>query len=265
MTTDPNRSRSVPWIAVGLLAVLVGVIGAGFRTLPPPEREIVAYATGLTGRTPAQRHNAELAAHALDGAVIAPGATLSFNHAVKSWSLDQGYVKAPVSYDGELVPAYGGGVCQTSTTLYNAGLLAGLVVVERHHHVFAPHYVPPGRDAAVAYPSIDLRLRNAYAVPLRVRATTRGGLLEVSLWGNLPLRPEIGVVSEVLSTTFPQRVVRSLDVHAGAFHRNAGSVGYHVVTYRVIRSAGTEPSRRERLSDDTYPAMDHVVTVAALR
>jgi vancomycin resistance protein YoaR len=89
-----------------------------------------------------QRHNARKAALSLDNQTIAPGATFSFNKVVKSWSWDQGYVKAPVSYDGELIPAYGGGVCQASTTLYNAVLLAGLPIVERHSHVFTPHYVP---------------------------------------------------------------------------------------------------------------------------
>src|SRR5690349_13198224 len=144
-------------ISVLVLLLLLGLCGtllAQLMATPSPQVEIAGYATSLQGRTHGQRHNAELAAAALDGKTIAPGAVFSFNQTVKSWSLDEGYVKAPVSFDGELVRAYGGGVCQTSTTLYNAALLAGLPILERHPHVFRPQYITPGRDAAVAQPGI---------------------------------------------------------------------------------------------------------------
>ena len=133
-----------------------------FRLLgaPNPQIEMAGYATTLQGAHRGQKHNARLAAEAINGKVIAPGEVFSFNRAVKSWTVDQGYVKAPVSFDGELVRAFGGGVCQTSTTLYNAALLAGCTVVERHPHSFRPLYCPPGRDAAVAYPGVDLRIKN---------------------------------------------------------------------------------------------------------
>src|SRR5213594_2378751 len=102
-----------------------GLLGR-LAAAPPAQVEIAGFATSLKGRTTSQRHNAILSAQELDGALIPPGRVFSFNHRVRTWSQDAGYVKAPVSYDGELVRAYGGGVCQTSTTLYNAALLAGL-------------------------------------------------------------------------------------------------------------------------------------------
>jgi vancomycin resistance protein VanW len=247
--------------ALAIAATLGGGLAASLLLLPPPEGEIVAFATSLTGRTSAQRHNAELSANALNGAVVRPGATFSFNHAVKSWSLDEGYVKAPVSYDGELVPAFGGGVCQTSTTLYNAALLCGLPVIERHHHVFAPHYVLPGRDAAVAYPSLDLRFRNPYPFPLRIHAAANGSRLEVSFWGKSDGLPDVDLISRVQSVTLPKRIVLSLPGREAPYHRNAGSEGCRVTTFRVERVRGWEV-RRERLSDDSYPTMDRVVTVA---
>ncbi len=248
-----------------LLLAIGGALFAGLAALPPPEVQIVGYATSLKGRTPNQRHNARLAAQALDGKVVAPGAVFSFNRAVKSWSVDQGYVKAPVSFDGELVPAFGGGVCQTSTTLYNAALLAGLPIRERHAHVFAPHYVAPGRDAAVAYPNIDLRFRNPYPWPIRLEARARGDRLEVRLFG--PERPPtaVQVAPHVLSRSAPARltrVVRRGDAPAGrAYLRSPGATGYRVVTYRIFSRFGREV-RRERLSDDTYPAMNRVVQLS---
>jgi len=247
---------------VGALAVSASLT-AGLTLLPSPDGEIVAYATSLTGRTPSQRHNAELSAQSLDGAVVRPGQTFSFCHTVKSWSFDRGYVKAPVSFDGELIPAFGGGVCQTSTTLYNAALLAGLPIVERHHHVFAPHYVPPGRDAAVAYPEYDLRFRNPYSYPLLIHARVEGSQLEVSFRGmSQTKRPHVELVSRVLSITRPERIVHVYHRDdTSLYHRNAGTTGYRLITYRVFSEGGREV-RREQLSDDSYPAMNAVVTVA---
>jgi len=251
-----------------LMLVLGGTFFARLSGAPAPQVEIAGYVTSLQERTVGQRHNARLSVHALDGKVVAPGAVFSFNRAVKSWSVDQGYVKAPVSFDGELVRAYGGGVCQTSTTLYNAVLLAGLPVVERHPHVFRPRYIAPGRDAAVAYPGVDLRFRNPYPWPIRIRASASGERLEVRLMGAHRAAATVQIASEVLSTTMPARLTRVvrragvMRVGQGgrAYLRSPGAAGYRVVTYRVFSQAGRE-LRRERLSDDTYPAMNRIIAL----
>ncbi|MBC8104442.1 MAG: VanW family protein [Cytophagales bacterium] len=251
--------------ALALLAVtaLLGWVAL----LPPAEVSIAGYATSLSGRTRNQRHNAELAANSLDGAVIPPGAIFSFNRSVKSWSADQGYRKAPVSYDGELVPAFGGGVCQTSTTLYNAALRAGLPIIERHHHVFAPHYVPPGSDAAVAYPSLDLRFRNPYPWPLRISASAEGDRLEVRLFGKNRPDLQAEIEPQILAASEPYRITYTATGEDGSgriFTRNPGRAGFRVVTYRIFSRAG-RTVRRERLSDDTYPTMDRILQVTGSR
>jgi vancomycin resistance protein YoaR len=256
-------AAAAPLVLLGLLS-LGGALLAGFLAAQPAaEIEIAGYATTLQGRTRSQRHNARLAAQAIDGKVIAPGATFSFNQSVKSWSADQGYVKAPVSFDGELVPAFGGGVCQTSTTLYNAALLAGLPIRERHPHVFAPTYIAPGRDAAVAYPNVDLRFANSYPWPLRIRAQARGDRLDVRLLGKERPAFAVHLVPHLLSRIAPARLTRvtpdsrSSDAGTPRALRSPGASGYRVVTYRVLIFNGA--TRRERLSDDTYPAMNRVV------
>jgi vancomycin resistance protein YoaR len=248
-----------------LMLALGGALCARLMSLPPTQTQLAGYSTSLKGRTSNQRHNARLAAQALDGRIVAPGATFSFNRTVQSWSLDQGYVKALVSYDGELVRAFGGGVCQTSTTLYNAALLAGLPIVERHPHVFVPGYIRPGRDAAVAYPGVDLRFRNPHPWPVRIRAVVRGDRLEIVLQGAQKPRSGVHVVSDALAVTTPGHVVRVRSrgaISAGrggrSFLRSVGATGYRVVTYRTFFNDKGE-TRRERLSDDTYPAMNRVL------
>lgn len=252
-------------IALPLL-LLGGSLCGRLAILPAPQVEIAGFSTSLEGRTRGQRHNARLSVRALDGRIIRPGAVFSFNRAVNTWSLDQGYVKAPVSYDGELIRAFGGGVCQTSTTLYNAALLAGLPILERHRHVFRPQYIAPGRDAAVAYPGIDLRFRNPYPWPLRLHATVSGGRLEIHILGAAHPAATVRIATQILSETTPTRLLRapvlSPDAPAArhVFLRSPGTTGYRVMTYRIFSRAGHE-LRRERLGDDSYPAMNHIVAL----
>jgi vancomycin resistance protein YoaR len=257
--------KRTQWNAIVGFAVMLGVGACMCLELGAPGPSSVplsGYATSLTGRTHSQRFNAVRAASALNGKVILPGAEFSFNKTVKSWSLDRGYEKAPVSYDGELVKAYGGGVCQTSTTLYNAALLAGLEIVERHPHVFAPHYVPPGRDAAVAQYNVDLRLKNPYQWPVTLHTAANEDRLEVRITGLQKPEQEVHIDSEVLSRTEPERLTRVVYVTTHrtgrTFIRNPGSRGYRVCTYRVFYRDGHEV-RREMLGDDTYESMNRIV------
>jgi vancomycin resistance protein VanW len=259
-----NRASAPAGGAAVVSLILVG--GALFTRLaasPPPEVDLAGYATNLLGRTDSQRHNARLAAEALNGKIIPPGHVFSFNETVKSWSVDAGYVKAPVSYDGELLRAFGGGVCQTSTTLYNAALLAGLPIVERHSHVFAAHYVPPGQDAAVAHPSIDLRFKNPYPWPIRIRASARNDRLSVKLLGARKPDMQVEVIGQVLSVDAPAHYtlfMRGEEAVGRRFVRTPGAAGCRVVTYRVFSKDGKE-IRRERLSDDSYESMNRVTQI----
>lgn len=248
-------------VVVAAGAGVLGSIGNGNRW---PDEEIAAFATSLDGRTRSQRHNAALAVRELDGARIPAGAIFSFNRRVRGWGQDDGYVKAPVSYDGELVRAYGGGVCQTSTTLYNAALLAGLPILERHPHTFAAKYAGPGRDAAVAQPGIDLRFRNPYTWPIVIRASVRGDALSVRILGAEKPNREVAVSTQVIERTTPARLTRVVNnpgASSRAFVRSPGAAGFRVVTYRIFHDSNRE-IRRERLSDDTYEAMNRVVQIA---
>lgn len=253
------------WAAVGVAAAIpVLLLG---RYLPAREPEVIigAYATGLRTRSPAQRANAVRAAGRLEGTVIEPGAEFSFNRIVRSWSIDTGYRKAPVSYDGELVQAYGGGVCQASSTLYNAALLAGLRVLERHRHVTTPAYVAPGRDAAVAQYTIDLRFRNPHPWPVRIRTSAAGDVLEMRITAPHALRETVRLESRVISRTRVRSLTRTVAVSPGGTVRfrglSPGAMGCRVQTTRVF-VANDRVVRREALSDDTYRGMHRVYTMA---
>jgi vancomycin resistance protein VanW len=257
---SPLARLSGTLAAAALLALGMALV-ARLASAPPAEVEFASYSTSLARRTAGQRHNARLAAEAIDGRVIGAGAEFSFNRTVRSWSVDRGYVKAPVSFEGELVPAFGGGVCQTSTTLYNAALLAGLPIIERHKHVFAAHYAPPGRDAAVAQPNIDLRFRNPYPWPIRIHASAPGERLEVAIAGKRRSAERAEITTRVMSVAAPERLTVRVRAERG-FPRTPGTTGYRVATYRAFYRDGRE-TRRERLSEDTYPPLPRVVSVTS--
>jgi vancomycin resistance protein YoaR len=240
------------WLGSAVACLAVAAVSLLGYSVVPRETRIGSYATSLLGRSFSQRHNALMAARRIDGAVIGPGQEFSFNRRVGSYSSDEGYRRAPVSYNGQLIDEWGGGVCQTSTTLYNAALLAGMQIVERNPHHFCPSYVPPGRDAAVAYPSIDLRFRNPYPYPVRLHALVDRNEVAVDVFSPRPLPQKMEVVERVLDKVDPERITYG---HRGraARVRASGRSGYAVVVYRY------EGDRRELISEDEYPVMNRVV------
>lgn len=164
------------WFLLALLPVTL-VFFAFYWSPAPYEQRLAEFTTSLEGRTPGQRHNAEWAIKRLRGVVLQPGQTFSFNRRVGPWGRREGVVRAPVSYGGILVPSWGGGICQVSTTLYCAALLAGMEIVERHAHAVCPAYIPAGMDAAVAYGLADLKIRNPYPFPVAFQGEIVGNHL----------------------------------------------------------------------------------------
>lgn len=231
----------------GLSSLVLWAAAAGSS----PQAKVAEYSTPVAGREADQRHNAWLALREIRGTVIPPGGVFSFNQTVGSWSRDKGYRRAPVSFNGSLIDAWGGGVCQTSTTLYNAALLGGLEVLERHPHHFAPSYVAPGRDAAVAYPAIDLRVRNPYPVPLIIEGEIENDRLVVRFTGRLAAPKGIAVQTVTLSRTQPKHL--EIGVGPSGRVRSPGKPGWQVETLRIW------PGRRELVSRDSYPVMHRVL------
>lgn len=110
--------------------------------------------------------NLRLAAEAINGYVIEPGATFSFNEVVGDTTAERGYKEAPVLYSSGLGSSDGGGICQVSTALYIAAVKADLEIVERHPHSVPSDYAPIGLDATIVYGSRDLRIKNNTDFPV---------------------------------------------------------------------------------------------------
>jgi len=237
------------WV-VGALALLIAALT--LLSFDERERCIAAWASPLEGRTRAQRHNAALSLERLNGAIVQPGEVFSFNQRVGSYSADEGYRPAPVSYNGQLVTAWGGGVCQCSTTVYNAALLAGMEILERHPHRFAPSYAPPGRDAAVAYDAFDLKFRNPLDVPVRIHGSVERGQIVVRFYAVGGQAPEVRVWQDVRRVIPPGR----LEMGDGGRYRRLrtqGAPGFDVVVFRSVNG------QQEVVSKNFYPALNAII------
>jgi vancomycin resistance protein YoaR len=144
-------------------------------------KKIGQYVTYFNQRNIERTHNINIAAKEVDNTVVFPGEIFSFNEVVGKRTREKGYKKAPVIVRGELSEDIGGGICQVSSTLFNAVDLAGVEIMERYHHSKRVPYVPKGRDATVSWYGPDFIFRNIYNQPLLIRAKIYGGQLNVSV------------------------------------------------------------------------------------
>ena len=150
-------------------------------------RDQLGTATSRVGGSPNRKSNVKLSAQACNGKIILPGETFSYNGTTGSRSASKGYLPAPVYSGGASVDDVGGGICQTSSTIYYAVLHTTLEVTERRNHMYAVGYVPDGMDATVFYGSTDFKFKNntPYPVKLVTKSYDQGGqrYLKVEIYG----------------------------------------------------------------------------------
>lgn len=127
-------------------------------------------------------HNIALSTSAINNHVVFPGEEFSFNEVVGERTKEKGYKKAPVIVKGELAEDIGGGICQVSSTLFNAVNLRGIVMVERYSHSRSVPYVPPGKDATVSWWGPDFVFKNNYNQPILISATSKDGKMEINIF-----------------------------------------------------------------------------------
>ena len=191
LTLDAARTAQALLVAsssaVNRTAVLAVTVAQPKRTTEDAQgmgiTGVVSSYSTTYGGTPGRLHNVALVAKLIDGALIAPGQVFSFNGTTGARTPAKGFEVAPVIINGELQNGIGGGVCQVSTTTFNAAFFAGLPILERTNHaLFISHY-PQGRDATVDYPGIDLKFRNDTEQWLLLRTFVGTGSLTVTLYG----------------------------------------------------------------------------------
>ena len=208
--------------------------------------------------------NLKIAAEKINGKVLMPGEEFSFNKIVGKRTVEEGYKDAKIYSDGAVVDGLAGGICQISSTLYNAVLLANLEITERRNHSFTTSYVPAGKDATVVWGTTDFRFFNSRTYPIKIEASVNNGIAEFKIHG---MQEETEYDVKILPVTtqyIPYATVYEEDptvVPGQQIRRQAGHQGYKVTTYKELKLNG-EVVSKEAISSDTYQPMRAIIRVA---
>lgn len=226
--------------------------------------EVVAQYRTRYARNADRTQNLVVACRRINGHILAPGDVFAYNDVVGPREEEGGFRTAMVIVRGVYKPGIGGGICQVSSTIYNAALLADMEIVSRSHHGTPVAYVPAGLDATVAYGIVDFRFRNRSSGPLAVMAQVRGGHVEVRLLGTPSPGKRVSIVQTGVSK-WPQATKTLADRTLPPGVRKIvekGHAGCRVTTLRVVEQPG-KPVRRETISRDYYAAFPRIIAVGA--
>lgn len=209
-------------------------------------------------------NNLEIAMSKINGVILKPGETFSYNKTLGARTIENGYKEAPIYSNGQVVNGLGGGICQASTTLYNCVVMADLEIVERQNHMFVPTYVNAGKDATVVYGSIDFRFKNTREYPIKIEASASNGVARVSIYGIYKEKEyKIQLETEILEITpFETVYVKDSSLKGDETQTiQKGQNGVKVETYKVVKYGSLEISRT-LLSVDTYRPMQETILKA---
>lgn len=204
--------------------------------------------------------NIRLAAEHISGTYLKPGADFSYNQSTGSRSAENGYKDAPVIINGKLEPGSGGGVCQVSSTLFNATLLSGLQITDRTCHFSPVAYVPIGRDATVAEGYLDFRFINHLKHGIYVYAEYAPGQVTVFILGNKEDKPSYVDLSKTRDETLPFKTVTKIDPSQKEAKKvEDGHEGRNVTIQQTVKWADGRTYQDTFFSD--YEPVDTVITL----
>ena len=205
--------------------------------------------------------NIDIACEKINGTILEPGETFSFNKIVGERTTKNGFKEALIYNGGEVDYGIGGGICQISSTLYNAVLNANLDIGERKNHSMTVSYLPIGQDASVSYGSVDFKFTNSRTYPIKIVATANTGVITISVLGVLEEQEYVVTLeTEILETTdYKTTYEYSSSIPIGKEEvKQVGKKGYKCSTYKIL-SFGEKEISRTLLSTDTYKAQKEII------
>ncbi len=188
-----NRPLSI-FIMLSMLFLILVIHDVRYNPAYGADKYCAAtFSTSIDGQDANVKRNITIACQKLNGTVIPPNSIFSFNAVVGEGSAQNGFVPGRVLYRDRVAFEPGGGLCQVSSTLFNALLMAGCVIIERHRHSQPVSYVPLGLDATIKYGKKDLRIRNPYLHPLKLEISAGDATITMKVLAarNMPFRYEI--------------------------------------------------------------------------
>lgn len=223
-----------------------------------------SFRTSFTSSNSNRSTNIRLCSEKINGTVLMPGETFSFNQVVGKRTPEAGFKPATAYSGGKVVQEYGGGICQVSSTLYNAVLYANLEITERTNHGYKPSYVDPGLDATVSWGGPDFKFTNNRDYPIRIVCDTSNKILNIYIYG-LKRDTDYKVVldAQYVSTVYFKTVYQKDSSLASGQSRviQSGSNGCRTATYKYLYDANGTLVSSECISRDTYNPHNKIVAV----
>lgn len=200
----------------------------------------------------------------INGALLYPGDVFSVYEAVSPFDAEHGYALAGSYENGTVVETYGGGICQVSTTLYNAVIRAELKINERYAHSMIVNYVKPSMDAAIAGTVKDLKFENNTEAPIYIEGVTGGGVITFTIYGEETRSPKREVIfeSEIVSENNPPvQIQGSSSYNVGYVSvQQSAHVGKVARLWKIVKEDGVEKSREE-FNNSNYRASPKIIVV----
>ena len=223
------------------------------------------YTTDFSSSGAARSTNLAVGAAKINGHLLMPGDVLSGYECLQPFTTANGYRTAAAYENGQVVDSIGGGVCQISTTLYNASLEAEVEIVQRQNHSMIVTYVKPSRDAAIAGTYKDLKIKNNYGTPIYVEGYTEGKKLTFTIYGKetRPANRKVEFVSETIGSTSPgepQLIVDNSLAPGAQVKVQSSHTGLKSRLWKVVTVDGVE-QERTLLNKDTYNASKAIYRV----
>lgn len=223
------------------------------------------FSTDFSSSSQSRATNLAVGSGKINGHVLMPGETLSGYECMHPFTTANGYRSATAYENGRTVDSIGGGVCQISTTLYNAALFAELDIVQRQNHSMTVSYVKPSMDAAIAGTYKDLKIRNPYDTPIYVEGYTSGKTLTFTIYGKetRPSNRTIAFESETVQTIDPGEPTEQVDASLAPGQRvrvQSSHTGLKSKLYKCVYVDGKQ-TERTLLNSDTYAASKAIYRV----
>lgn len=218
-----------------------------------------SYSSSYTTSTSGRAANVELAASRINGYILMPGEVFSYDKTIGRRTAANGYHEAGVYIGNKVEQGIGGGICQTSSTLYSAALYANLEIVQRSSHSLPVSYVPAGQDATIAEGYIDLKIKNNTEYPIKIAAVWGGRRLTCKIIGVKAEGQTVEIVNTRTGTREPKVTREYTDAVPQGYKKIAqrGAAGYTVASKRIVRKNG-QVVKEEKLKGSTYNATDTI-------
>lgn len=231
-----------------------------FKKLSNIDSVLGIYETKFNPKNYNRVENIKLAADKINNIIVDSKEQFSFNKIIGARSLKRGFKEAPIIINGEMKEGIGGGICQVSSTVYNAALYSGLEILQTRNHSIPSGYISKGRDATVSYGNIDLIFRNNYDYPILIKNFIKEDKLISVVYGNSKDKRNIDIETEIIEVIPKNIVIRnSEELKEGKTTiKDKGRDGYKVKTYRVYKNNGII-EKKELINESYYPPKEKLI------